>query len=281
MDKLGRLFAAKRSRDVVSDVSSSIMESASCKRALPHFYISSAAAAQGAQPTQRLLYTPGSEGRWIRLVVVAVPAYDVNLNDFAADTALPLLDGVRNLKLVPLFLEPLSVKRTGEDLQRLQCNRWREAIRQEEALLELTLRTTTSSITVPLYYVKIPILDDGSSRLADFMGPLTEFFDDCCCADGDVGRLLLENTLRIQQATVKECNALSVTATTRNAVLVHCMQGISRSVSIVLYYLLQRVDNLSYEELLQQVRKARACAAPNLCFAVELKSFELKQRIRK
>ncbi len=58
--------------------------------------------------------------------------------------------------------------------------------------------------------------------------------------------------------------------------LVHCARGASRSVSIVMAYLLSRHESRfkSFDDALQQVRKVRPVAQPNVGFSFALHKFE-------
>mmetsp|Transcript_28650 Transcript_28650/g.73160 ORF Transcript_28650/g.73160 Transcript_28650/m.73160 type:complete len:714 (-) Transcript_28650:735-2876(-) len=55
-------------------------------------------------------------------------------------------------------------------------------------------------------------------------------------------------------------------------VLVHCTQGVSRSASIAIAYMLTK-DRLSYDQALEYVRERRGICRPNLGFEVQLKSW--------
>jgi predicted protein tyrosine phosphatase len=61
-----------------------------------------------------------------------------------------------------------------------------------------------------------------------------------------------------------------------NAVLVHCTQGASRSVSLVLAYLMKH-HRMSLDDALDLVRSKRNCALPNAGFIQALKTFGDKQ----
>ena len=58
--------------------------------------------------------------------------------------------------------------------------------------------------------------------------------------------------------------------------LVHCARGASRSVSIVIAYLLSRHESRfkSFEDALQQVRRVTSVAQPNIGFSLALQRFE-------
>ncbi|KIM36508.1 hypothetical protein M413DRAFT_449062 [Hebeloma cylindrosporum] len=56
-------------------------------------------------------------------------------------------------------------------------------------------------------------------------------------------------------------------------VLVHCQQGVSRSASIVIAYLI-RYHNMSYESASSLVRHKRACVKPNSGFVHALHEWE-------
>jgi len=59
----------------------------------------------------------------------------------------------------------------------------------------------------------------------------------------------------------------------RKNVLVHCLGGISRSVSIVIAYLMF-ILNISFEKALEFVKKRHSKADPNPGFRAQLKAFE-------
>ena len=58
--------------------------------------------------------------------------------------------------------------------------------------------------------------------------------------------------------------------------LVHCLKGMSRSVSVIIAYLLSRHSHRfkSFEEALQHVRNERPIACPNVGFALALRQFQ-------
>ncbi|VBB18101.1 hypothetical protein YASMINEVIRUS_564 [Yasminevirus sp. GU-2018] len=58
-----------------------------------------------------------------------------------------------------------------------------------------------------------------------------------------------------------------------NKILVHCFQGVSRSASFVIGYLM-RLEKLSYEDALVRVRAIRKVVEPNEGFAKQLTEFE-------
>uniref|UniRef100_A0A3P8S387 Dual specificity phosphatase 22b n=1 Tax=Amphiprion percula TaxID=161767 RepID=A0A3P8S387_AMPPE len=58
--------------------------------------------------------------------------------------------------------------------------------------------------------------------------------------------------------------------------LVHCLAGVSRSVTLVVAYIMT-VTGLGWQEALAAVRVARPCAGPNLGFQRQLQEFETTQ----
>jgi len=60
-------------------------------------------------------------------------------------------------------------------------------------------------------------------------------------------------------------------------VLVHCQQGISRSASIVIAYLM-REHKLSYDDALQLLKSKRSCVKPNSSFEKTLREWQKDSR---
>ncbi|XP_042573627.1 dual specificity protein phosphatase 22-B-like isoform X2 [Cyprinus carpio] len=58
--------------------------------------------------------------------------------------------------------------------------------------------------------------------------------------------------------------------------LVHCLAGVSRSVTLVVAYLMT-VTTLGWQEALAAVKVARPCASPNVGFQKQLQEFETSQ----
>lgn len=58
--------------------------------------------------------------------------------------------------------------------------------------------------------------------------------------------------------------------------LVHCLAGISRSVTLVVAYIMT-VTGMGWQEVLAAVKVVRPCAGPNLGFQQQLKEFEATQ----
>lgn len=57
-------------------------------------------------------------------------------------------------------------------------------------------------------------------------------------------------------------------------ILVHCMAGISRSVSLVVYYLMKKF-NRTFNDILKIVKNRRNIADPNYSFKVQLKTYDI------
>lgn len=70
------------------------------------------------------------------------------------------------------------------------------------------------------------------------------------------------------------CNDFIHAARIRDGVvLIHCLAGMSRSVTVAVAYIMS-VTNLSWKEALKVVRAGRAVANPNLGFQTQLQEFE-------
>lgn len=62
----------------------------------------------------------------------------------------------------------------------------------------------------------------------------------------------------------------------QDKVLVHCMAGISRSVSMVVYYLMKRY-HLNFDDAIDFVKRKRKIANPNSSFKLQLKLYHVKR----
>jgi len=72
----------------------------------------------------------------------------------------------------------------------------------------------------------------------------------------------------------RECFDFINTAVDNNAnILIHCVSGISRSVTIVIAYLMRK-NNWSYKYAQGYVKNIRSCAKPNTGFAQQLIEFD-------
>jgi len=95
----------------------------------------------------------------------------------------------------------------------------------------------------------------------------------------DNGDLLSASSLQSQldQAVTFIEDALA--ADPNNRVYVHCFAGVSRSVSVVLAYLMQQ-HCMTFDQALTFVRQSRPCANPNRIFQPLLRVFEQRQSTR-
>lgn len=59
-------------------------------------------------------------------------------------------------------------------------------------------------------------------------------------------------------------------------VLIHCLAGMSRSVTVAVAYIMT-CSNLNWKEALKVVRAGRAVANPNLGFQTQLQDFEMNR----
>ena len=62
----------------------------------------------------------------------------------------------------------------------------------------------------------------------------------------------------------------------KDKVLVHCMAGISRSVSMVIYFLMKKY-HLNFDDAIDFVKRKRKIANPNISFKLQLKLYHIKR----
>jgi protein-tyrosine phosphatase len=70
-------------------------------------------------------------------------------------------------------------------------------------------------------------------------------------------------------------NFLDKYLTEDKVVLVHCVSGISRSASIIIYYLMKK-HKLRYKEAMKLLRSKRSCIMPNVYYHGILKALEIE-----
>lgn len=145
-------------------------------------------------------------------------------------------------------------------------------------------------VRVPVYYGGLALQDNGSQRLQDSLCPLSRLLD--AIAEND---LMFQNSTQIiallanQSSGCVDAVPSDDDVRCTNAVIVQCMQGVSRSVAAVMWYTLwkwmarlgQRDDGVvSFATVLEAIRRARPCACPNLCFAAEMQCMVRKWATR-
>lgn len=59
---------------------------------------------------------------------------------------------------------------------------------------------------------------------------------------------------------------------TNGRVLVHCVQGVSRSVTVIIAYLIFK-EKMTYDEASDLVKRVRGIASPNIGFVIQLMLF--------
>lgn len=64
---------------------------------------------------------------------------------------------------------------------------------------------------------------------------------------------------------------------TNKNILIHCMAGVSRSVSLVAYYLMKKY-HIDYDKAITYIKNRRAVANPNESFKYQLKTYQKKRQ---
>ncbi|CUI14137.1 dual specificity protein phosphatase, putative [Bodo saltans] len=287
MEKLKKLVLLKQKRDRIDCVGIPIAaavrqhEASSLLPAFPFFFISSAAAAS----VDNISETWRNVGS-IRLVLITAATLPL-----PASTPCPLPTDpscARKLLADAIVLEsPETVPIDPE-----MITSWLDCIAKREALFEESLQLQPPSncddaIVVPVYFLRIPMQDNGSQRLSEVMRGITAFIDGCCArSEGSLGNVLSKNARALRATCWPATMAIDGNGDDDEeqvGMLVHCLQGISRSVSVVIWYLVETLSTLpnppTVDDVLRWVRSERRCACPNLCFAAEL--FSMEKRLHK
>lgn len=283
----------------------------------PEFFVAGADAVSSAE-TLALLFgvsTPGGPSTVVRFVVALAASVEASLlthhgavlhigpsthceeqTQRSATTPLDLVCDVVQLPRVASSSATIM-----EDIQNTVASREaqfahdlsssNERLRQgsESPRGDHSIHTT---LKVPIYLLCYPLEDNGSQRMCTAMPFLTLFFRWSQSIDvvshnnkrlRDVLLACQGDSTLIGSRDALSPEATQLTSTTTrlrvgNAVLVHCMMGVSRSVAVVIWYILEewgratngQFDRVSFNSVLELIRKARASASPNLCFAAEI-----------
>jgi hypothetical protein len=291
MEKLKKLVLLKQKRDRIDRVGAAVAAGATersvCSSVLPSFpffFISSASAASIENISQTWWRSPSVRIVLITAAVAPLPPiaslYEIHptsseacMRRLFADVI--VLPSPETFPIIPELIEL-----------------WLECITKREVLFAeaLTLESPDDPIVVPVYFVKIPMQDNGSQRLGDVMRGVNVFLNGCCATSGAaLGSAVSANTAKLRQisraATVTSDVVHEEPQTEQVGILVHCLQGISRSVSVVIWYLVEALANLhnppTVDGVLQWLRCERPCACPNLCFAAELTCMERRLHKKK
>lgn len=132
-----------------------------------------------------------------------------------------------------------------------------------------TNSSTACLYPVKIHHIKVSLRD---SMDADLMSVLDETL-----ASIDEALGVSNNTLSKQNDS-----SISATSCTQDNIyricLVHCAKGASRSVSVVIGYLLSRYSSefTTFKAALDHVRKVRPLAMPNVRFAIDLRNYASK-----
>ena len=69
-----------------------------------------------------------------------------------------------------------------------------------------------------------------------------------------------------------DAGARSASAAGKEAILIHCQQGVSRSCSVVIAYLMCK-EGMTYDDALKAVKRKRSVCKPNVGFEIQLREW--------
>ena len=127
------------------------------------------------------------------------------------------------------------------------------------------VRGVEPSFPEKLDYLSLDAMDVSEQDMAQFFKSTNAFIHGVLSRSGTGG----DNTKR-EEAAEKRAGALGSNG---DAVLVHCMQGVSRSSTVVLAYLM-RHRGMSFEDALALAQEKRPRVKPNAGFVAQLQRYE-------
>ncbi|KAL3464018.1 protein-tyrosine phosphatase-like protein [Aspergillus heterothallicus] len=165
----------------------------------------------------------------------------------------------------------------------LSVVRWEDRPRSTGPEAERVTDTDARENSQRIIHKHIDIDDDPMEDLLSKLNEMLEWIHDalappaptpsCSNQIQDSGRLSSEQVVRDQDARPKPSTETAPNSESRGRVLVHCNQGISRSGSVVVAYIM-RYLSLPYAAALATARKSRGLITPNVGFEYQLRMWE-------
>ena len=214
-------------------------------------------------------------GRDVRITVISIMS-NKNLINFVAD----LLEQKQKYYLDKQQLqneeqrEHGEVKKSGSTSMKDKCYK-NENVKHENNdsagekagdSIHYTGQISSTANHMKVHHITVPLRD---SIDADLLGVLNETSNRI---DEALGKFSLQSTPKKNETNI---GAASTGDEEANLCLVHCAKGASRSVSVVIGYLLSRYPSIfqSFTDALEHVRKVRPQAMPNVKFAIDLRKY--------
>jgi len=154
----------------------------------------------------------------------------------------------------------------------------------------------TEAMCTPMHQILAPDVVDGRARGALYLGSLAAVFDPPALREAHVSYIVQVLDAPWNPLSEKEgfscykipvmddtavdllphleeaCANIDKAMRSGKTVLVHCQQGVSRSASIVIAYLIHN-RAMTYEQALELVKRKRACVKPNAGFVRTLQDW--------
>ncbi len=163
-----------------------------------------------------------------------------------------------------LFLSDAFTARWGGTLDRLKITHIISVIEEP-----ITFPRTEQ----PLKLLHIPVSDNINTDLLAFMDQTTEFIKEAIGINKRDQPQLDPASLSATAETIDGESPMSSGPAQENRVLVHCLAGMSRSVTIVIAYLLATTP-MTTTEATEFVRSKRRIIRPNYGFTKQLEQYE-------
>lgn len=257
MHKFARLLNEKQQRDRIDCVGEQIYCGLSLKGpvvgSIPMFFISSAHAATVSSIVSSWIGSEHLPIRWTLVVAATAPA--ATIGDLrSVEERLEQLLHVAKVRVNAHIVE------TMQDVESFETN-LKEALDKAPIIDELN---------IPMYFIRFPMQDDGSQRLDTAMSSIA-----CHIRSILQCKIFVQNCAGLHElVNKKKCPSQP------QSLLVHCLQGVSRSVAVVVWFVMEECAShgvkLSPKEVVEWIRRARPSACPNICFGAQLSSLERK-----
>ena len=177
--------------------------------------------------------------------------------------------------VITILFEPYYIG-LAKDYFELQHRQWREVLDSDEERNDRLIKCRMN--TTYIKHVVFALEDKSDADLLSMLPSALEAIDEALGINdrSSPTDILTSSGVEHPGDKTTESPISGDDESPERICLVHCFKGMSRSVSVIIAYLLSRHSHRfkSFEDALQHVRNERPIACPNVGFALALRQFQ-------